>query len=75
MVAVESKMYSTGSGQAIPLFHCRTLAQSIQRKHFVLSVSQLEEGASAYIDSELESTCSRAERERKNRHDFLTRDS
>ena len=75
VVAVESKVYSTGSGQAITLFHCRTQAQSIQRNHFVLSGSQLEEGASAYIDSELESTCSRAEREQKIRHDFLTRDS
>ena len=44
-------------------------------KKFVLSESLLEEGASAYSHSELESTCSKAERERKNWHDFLTRDT
>ena len=68
---MERNVYSAGSGQTITLFHCRTLAPSIQQKHFVLSVSQLEEGA---LTQRTRVHVLKAERERKNRHDFLTRD-
>lgn len=29
------------------MYHCRTLAQSLQRKHFVLTETQLQEVAAA----------------------------
>ncbi len=40
----------------------------------MLTETQLQEGAAAYGLTELESTCTKAESERKRRHDFLTRD-